>query len=115
MPIIRLKASTSKGFGLFHQLHYNLNPHFTPVLQSVFYIDQLESPSRSPSRKSKSKMQVENPSRKPSRNLNSIISLSQPRGLKNVFEDVIMKSKKTVKRNLLILKDQKTPLNMGCD
>ena len=34
-----MTISTSKGFGLFQQLHYNLSLHFTPGLQSAFYTD----------------------------------------------------------------------------
>ena len=38
LGLVRPKVSISKGFGLFQQLRYNLSLHFTPGLQSAFYI-----------------------------------------------------------------------------
>ena len=42
LGLVRPKVSISKGFGLFQQLRYNLSLHFTPGLQSAFYIDRYE-------------------------------------------------------------------------
>ena len=49
--LIRPKVSTFKGFELFQRLHYDLTLHFTSGLQSAFYNDQLESPTRNPKSK----------------------------------------------------------------